>query len=103
MILELDLVNSKFTLGKCFDLSIIVLFHVCILNILLNGLVTLNDELSALLFGLKLYDVCINFFNLEHHFSCSCELKTPFYEWLVRSKIDFVLCWSWVVFELVNN
>ena len=103
LILKFDLVDSQFTLGQNFDLLFIVLCHVCISDVLLDGLVTFNNALCPSLLCFLLSDICLNLFILQDNLSTTCELYTPFDQWLERSEVNFILCWFWVVNELVRN
>mgnify|MGYP001172502432 CR=1 FL=1 len=103
LILKFDLIDLKFTLGQKFDLAFVVLCHVCISNVRLDGLVTFNNALCSSLLCFKFSDVTINLFLLQDDLCTSCELYTPFDQWFERPEVDLILFWLWVVNELANN
>ena len=74
LILKFDLIDLKFTLGQNFDLAFVVLCHVCISNVLLDGLVTFNNALCSHLLCFMFSDVCVNLFFLQDDLCTSCEL-----------------------------
>ena len=103
LILKFDLVDCQFTLGQSFDLAFIVLCHVSISDVLLDGLVTFNNALCPSLLCFLCSDILLNLLILQDNLSATCELYAPFDQWFERSEVNFILSWFWIVFELVHN